>query len=377
MFSAKRDELLKVIGHVQSVVERRSTLPILCNLKLIAGDGIVEFLATDMDICIQDSIAASVSKPFTTTVPAVTLYDIIRKIPNNADVSFEISSDQADTILIKVDQSEFNLPTIAADEFPSFENVTSGTKFVISSEILKLLLLKTKHAVSNEETRYYLNGVYLHVADNEQGEKMLRAIATDGHRLAMAQTNMPIGAEALTNGIILPKKTVGELIKLLDSYLAEVKVVINNNRILFEVGSSKIVSKLIDGKFPDYERVIPKNNDKTLEISRENLARSIDLVISVSNDKTRAVKFTIDQNKVAISASSEMNGHAKGYQEIEAKFSANEPLSIGFNSRYVLDSLSAIDGSTMTISFSNSLGAAVAKDMNDNNFLYILMPLQA
>jgi len=331
-------------------------------------------IATDMDICIQDKISGEVKEAGVTTIPAGTLYEIVRKIPENADVHFK-QDKSTDAILITVNSSEFNLPTISAEEFPSFEDISNTMKFKISSEILRLLLDKTRHAISNEETRYYLNGVYLHAHNAEDSSPLLRAVATDGHRLARAQTVLPEGCENMP-GIIIPKKTVAEVIKLLDSYVGEVQVALAPNKIIFAIGSSVITSKLIDGKFPDYERVIPKNNDKTLEISRNNLSKSIDLVISISSDKTRAVKFKIENKKVEISASSEINGNAKGQQEIDAKFDGNEPIVIGFNSRYVLDSLSAIDSDNVMITFSSGLGAAIAADANDNNFIYILMPMQ-
>jgi DNA polymerase-3 subunit beta len=374
-FTAKKDDLLGILGHVQSVVERRVAIPVLANVKVSASNsGEIEMIATDMDICIQDKISGEVKEAGVTTIPAGTLYEIVRKIPENADVHFK-QDKSTDAILITVNSSEFNLPTISAEEFPSFEDISNTMKFKISSEILRLLLDKTRHAISNEETRYYLNGVYLHAHNAEDSSPLLRAVATDGHRLARAQTVLPEGCENMP-GIIIPKKTVAEVIKLLDSYVGEVQVALAPNKIIFAIGSSVITSKLIDGKFPDYERVIPKNNDKTLEISRNNLSKSIDLVISISSDKTRAVKFKIENKKVEISASSEINGNAKGQQEIDAKFDGNEPIVIGFNSRYVLDSLSAIDSDNVMITFSSGLGAAIAADANDNNFIYILMPMQ-
>ncbi|MFN8833368.1 MAG: DNA polymerase III subunit beta [Alphaproteobacteria bacterium] len=374
-FTAKKDDLLGILGHVQSVVERRVAIPVLANVKVSASNsGEIEMIATDMDICIQDKISGEVKEAGVTTIPAGTLYEIVRKIPENAYVHFK-QDKSTDAILITVNSSEFNLPTISAEEFPSFEDISNTMKFKISSEILRLLLDKTRHAISNEETRYYLNGVYLHAHNAEDSSPLLRAVATDGHRLARAQTVLPEGCENMP-GIIIPKKTVAEVIKLLDSYVGEVQVALAPNKIIFAIGSSVITSKLIDGKFPDYERVIPKNNDKTLEISRNNLSKSIDLVISISSDKTRAVKFKIENKKVEISASSEINGNAKGQQEIDAKFDGNEPIVIGFNSRYVLDSLSAIDSDNVMITFSSGLGAAIAADANDNNFIYILMPMQ-
>jgi DNA polymerase-3 subunit beta len=375
-FSAKRDDLSKTLGHVQSIVEKRAAIPVLANVKITANDdNTLELLATDMDICIEDRITAQVKNKLCTTVPASTLYEIVRKISDNSDVKFIIESQTEDLIKIQVGSSEFSLPTIKADEFPSFEDAANTLRFRMSSEILRVLLAKTRHAISNEETRYYLNGIYLHTTTSKDGSPVLRAVATDGHRLALAQTVQPDGAESMP-GIIIPKKAVAEVIKILDGFVGEVDIALSSNKIIFYIGSSIITSKLIDGKFPDYERVIPKNNDKTLKVSKKDLNNAIDLVISVSNDRTKAVKFGVSSSKLVISATSEMNGNAKGEQEVNVEFDSHDSLNIGFNSRYVLDALSAIDGDTVIMSMSGNLGAVIARDTDDDNFNYILMPMQ-
>ncbi len=375
-FSAKRDDLSKILGHVQSIVEKRAALPVLANVKITANDdNTIELLATDMDICIEDRIAAQVTSQMCTTIPASTLYEIVRKIPDNSDVKFIVNSQKEDLIKIQVGSSEFSLPTIKAEEFPSFEDAANTLRFRISSEILRVLFAKTRHAISNEETRYYLNGIYLHTATLSDGSPILRAVATDGHRLALAQTMEPEGADGMP-GIIIPRKTVSEVIKLLDGFVGEIDVALSSNKIIFCIGSSIITSKLIDGKFPDYERVIPKGNDKTLQVSKKDLSNAIDLVISVSNDRTKAVKFGINAGKLVISATSETNGNAKGEQDVAVEFDSAEPLNIGFNSRYVLDALAAIDGDKVLMTMSGNLGAVVARDVEDDSFNYILMPMQ-
>jgi DNA polymerase-3 subunit beta len=271
--------------------------------------------------------------------------------------------------------SEFNLPMLPADEFPSFAIGKTTNKFTIHSEVLKTLLSKTRHAISTDETRYYLNGIYLHPAAAEDGTPVLRAVATDGHRLARAQSILPAGCEEMM-GIILPKKTVNEIIKLLESFVGEVDVALSDKKLALKAGSIEFYSKLIDGKYPDYDRVIPKNNDKYLEVSRDNLLRSIDLVISISNDRTRAVKFNIEPSKLTVQATSEINGNAKGVQELPVNYNSKEQISIDFNSRYVLDSLNVIDGETVKVALSNGSCAVVAQDANENNCIYILMPMQ-
>lgn len=374
-FIVKKDDLLKTLNHVQSVVEKRNAVPILSNVKIEADkDNNLTLTTTDMDISIHDKMSAQVKQAGSVTVPAHTLFEIIRKVNENVDV--ELTKDKKDNsnVDLKVGSSEFTIPCLPVEEFPNFEVSQSTHSFTIHSEVLKTLFSKTKHAISNEETRYYLNGVYLHPTTDE-GTPMLRTVATDGHRLARAQTIQPEGCQDMP-GIIVPKKTVGELVKLLEEYVGEVHVALSQNKITFIMGEITLSSKLIDGKFPDYDRVIPKNNDKTLEVSRDKLARAIDLVISITNDKTRAVRLNIQPSKILVNASSEMNGNAKGEQEISANYSSNENLSIGFNSRYVLDSLSAIEGDTVKLSLSNNLGAVVAQDAKEGNCLYILMPMQ-
>lgn len=375
-FAISNKLLIKSLNHVQSVVERRNTIPILANVKIDASkDGRITFTTTDMDISIKDIVEANVSEEGSITVPAHMLYEIVRKLPDNSEVKFSKTNEENSNMDLIIGSSEFLLPCLPVSEFPNFEVGEYSHVFQINSEVLRVLFSKTRHAVSTEETRYYLNGVYFHAANDESGVPQLRAVATDGHRLAWAQSIQPEGCQDMP-GIIVPKKTVGEIVKLLEDFAGDVKISISANKITFEIGASVINSKLIDGKFPDYNRVIPKSNDKCVEVSRENLARSIDLVISVSNDRTRAVKFNVEPSKLTISATSEVNGNAKGAQEIEADYDSKEQVIIGFNSKYVLDSLSVIDGDKVKLSLSNNLGAVIAQDSQEENCKYILMPMQ-
>ncbi|MFI4984139.1 MAG: DNA polymerase III subunit beta [Rickettsiales bacterium] len=374
--TVKKDDLLKTLNHVQSVVERRNAVPILSNAKLSADkQGKLTITTTDMDMAVRDTLAATVETAGETTVPAHTLFEIIRKVENNVDVVFSRNKKDNSNIDLKVGNSEFSLPCLPAEDFPNFEVNEASHSFTINSEVLKTLFAKTRHAISNEETRYYLNGVYLHALENEEGLPVIRTVATDGHRLAKAEATQPEGADSMP-GIIVPKKAVSEVIKLLEDYVGDVNVGVSTNRITFSFGDVTLHSKLIDGKYPDYNRVIPKDNDKELIVSRDALARAIDLVISVSSDKTRAVRLNISADKISVYASSEMNANAKGEQEIDAKYSANDNVTIGFNSRYVLDSLGAIDGANVRMKISSGSNAVIAQDEKENNCMYILMPMQ-
>ncbi|AIF80599.1 DNA polymerase III subunit beta [endosymbiont of Acanthamoeba sp. UWC8] len=369
----KKSNLQKALNHVQSIVEKRNAIAMLANVKIEAKDNRLAFTTTDMDISITDLVEAEVDQPYSTTIPVLTLYEIVKKIPEDADITFEASADNINQILVKFASSKFTLPCLPAEEFPNFELGDTTHNFKISSSALKLLLTKTRHAISNEETRYYLNGIYLHSIESE-GAGLLRAVSTDGHRLARAEVALPEGAKNIP-GIIIPKKTVNELIKLVEDFNDDINIGLSVNKAIFEIGNSKLITKLIDGKFPDYTRVIPTNNDKQLEISCKDLIKSIELVISVSSDKTRAVKLDIEPSKVVLSASSEMNGNASGTQMLAANYNL-EPISIGFNSKYVLDSLNTMEGDTVRFMLSNSSGAVIALDSADDKSLYILMPMQ-
>ncbi len=372
----KSENLLKALSHVQSVVERRNAVPILSNVKLeCLDDGFLSLTTTDTDISIKDKLEANIIEPGAITVPAATLYDIVRKLGSGIEISIVSAGEDASTCEFKVNNSEFNLPCLPVADFPNFEINKPTHSFKISSEICKALFNKTRHAISADETRYYLNGVYMHPTTAEDNTNILRVVATDSHRLARAQTTLPSGCEDMP-GVIIPKKTVGEVIKLLEDYIGELEIGISSKKIIFTIGATVLNSKLIEGKFPDYDRVIPKNNDKTLEVSRADLTRAIDLVTSVSNDKTRAVRFNIAPSKMEVYASSEMNGNARGVQEINVVSSSLEPITIGFNSRYVLEALSAIEGDTVQITFSTSVSAVIAQDPAEVSYIYILMPMQ-
>ena len=300
---------------------------------------------------------------------------LLEKLVTMNRLLFRADNDSSSFINIKAGSSEFSLPTIQPEEFPSFENIADSINFSISSEILHTLFIKTKHAISNEETRYYLNGIYLHSAQDDQGIPQLMAVATDGHRLALAKTLLPSNAQDIP-GIIIPRKAVNEIVKLLDSYDGEVNIKISSNKIVLQIGDSIITSKLIDGKFPDYTRVIPENNDKSLKCVKKELISAIDLVISVSNDKTKTVRLQISPEGLNIAATSELNGNARGEQDVKIDYTSDETLAIGFNSRYVLEALNSIDSNNIELSFSNNIGATILKDCDNPNFFYILMPMQ-
>lgn len=359
---------------MQAIVERKHTIAILANVKMECEGDTVTLTATDMDISVREVLSV-VGNPSSgaITVPVHTLHEIVRKLPDGSQISFTSSGDKQSQVEIIVGLSRFTLPCLDAEEFPNFEVSKSISHFNIDSNILRTLLNKTKHAISYEETRYYLTGTYLHIVETAGGF-VLRAVATDTHRLAQAETMLPNGAESMP-GIIIPRKTSFELIRLLEGHNGDVHVEISANKATFVLGSTTLTSKLVDGKFPDYTAVIPSNNDKKLEVPARDLARAIDLVISVSADKTRAVRLKIEESKLTICANSEANGNASGSEVLDADYTS-VPVKVGFNSRYILDALSAIDGDKVRFSMGDEGGAVIVQDPEDTSCLHILMPMQ-
>lgn len=368
-FTIERAALLKALAHVQSVVERRNTIPILANVRLEGADGALRLTATDMDLAIVERVVAEVAQRHATTVPAHTMYDIVRKLPEGAQVRFEAGAD--DRVNLIAGRSRFSLPTLPVDDFPVMAEGELPHQFILQAAELKRLIDKTRFAVSTEETRYYLNGIYLHAAHGKGGE-CLRAVATDGHRLARVEAELPKGAAKMP-GVIVPRKAVQELRKLVDEVEGEVKIELSDAKIRFGFDDIVLTSKLIDGTFPDYERVIPEGNDKVLEIGAREFEQAVDRVSTISTEKSRAVKLVIEPKKVTLQASSPDDGSAS--EEIDAVYKGS-PLEIGFNSRYVLDMMAQVKGETLSLWFSDGTSPALVRDSGDSGALYVIMPMR-
>lgn len=367
-FTVERAVLLKCLSHIQSVVEKRTTIPVLSNVKLEGSEGSLRLTATDTEIAITETIPAQIEGSVSTTLPAQMLYEIIRKLPEGADIQFSGKGEQVD---VKAGRSKFKLQSLPIDGFPVMEQGDLPHNFALSGAELHTLIDKVRFAISNEETRYYLNGVYMHIAE-EEGIKVLRSAATDGHRLARITLAVPAGAEEMP-GIIIPKKTIGELKKLLGENESEVKIAVSDTKIKFIIGNAIVTSKLIDGKFPDYERVIPHANDKILEISSKALAEAVDRVSTVSFEKARAIKLNVGAGKVVVSADSADGNTAD--EELEANYSA-EPIETGYNFRYMLDMMNQIENDTAQILLSDSSAPALVRDPSDVSVLYVIMPMR-
>ncbi len=366
----ERSALLKSLGHVQSVVERRNTIPILSNVKLSAQDGKLSLNATDMDLDIIAGVDIDIAEPGSTTAPAHTLFEIVRKLPDGAQVELDASSGDGQLVL-RAGRSRFTLTCLPTEDFPVMAGGEPTHSFSIPAGELRMLIDRTKFAISNEETRYYLNGIYLHAAERE-GAMVLRAVATDGHRLASVESPLPSGAAGMP-GIIVPRKTVTELRKLIEDFSDDVEVSLSESKIRFTFDGAVMTSKLIDGTFPDYQRVIPEGNDKIMDINCKQFADAVDRVSAISSEKSRAVKLKVATGALTLSASSAEHGSAT--EELEIEFEGPE-IEIGFNSRYLLDIAQQIEGDAMRFVLADAASPTIVREVEDASALYVLMPMR-
>ncbi len=366
----EKTALLKALQHVTSVVERRNTIPILANVSLRAEGDCLHLKATDLDIEVTETAKAETTAPGGTTVSAHTLHDIVRKLPDGAQIELASKGDEG-RLAITAGPSRFLLACLPADDFPDLGLDGMSHSFELPSRDLTRLLEKTRFAISTDETRYYLNGIYLHAIETE-GEWRLRAVATDGHRLARMDVSLPAGGEGMP-GIILPRKTVQELAKLLADHADEVKVNLSANKIRFTAGHVVLTSKLIDGTFPDYQRVVPQNNDKTMRVANAAFMKAVDRVSTLSSEKGRAVKLNISDGKLVLSVNNPESGSAT--EELETEYSG-EPLEIGFNARYLLDISAQLEGDRAAFKLSDPSAPTVLQDDHDISALYVLMPMR-
>ncbi len=369
----ERATLLRCLSHVQSVVERRNTIPILSNVLIEASDGgRVRVMATDLDLQVVESMSASsVDQPGAITVSAHLLFDIARKLPEGSQVSLTTNDNRLE---VKAGRSNFKLPTLPRDDFPVIVEGDLPTSFELPARLLAELIDRTRFAISTEETRYYLNGIFLHVTDED--EPLLKAAATDGHRLARFTVPRPEGAAGMPD-VIVPRKAVGELRKLLDEAIdSNVLIDLSASKIRFTMGGEGgvvLTSKLIDGTFPDYSRVIPTANDKLLKVDPKLFFSGVDRVATIATEKTRAVKIGLDHDRVTLSVTSPDNGTAA--EEIAADYRA-EALEIGFNANYLKDILGQIDSDTVELHLADAGAPTLIRENEQARALYVLMPMR-
>ena len=368
--TVEKAALLKSLGHVHRVVERRNTIPILSNILLKGAEGALHLKATDLDLEVTERLSADIDNAGATTVPAYMFYEIIRKLPDGAQVSLDNSGD-AGQLVIRAGRSRFTLQTLPDSDFPDLAAGTLEHRFTLAATELRRLIEKTQFAISTEETRYYLNGIFFHTID-VKGHTMLRAVATDGHRLARVETDAPQGSAGMP-GIIIPRKAVNEILKLVEAGTEEVTVEVSAAKIRLTFGEVVLTTKLIDGTFPDYQRVIPTANDKLLTVEKADFTAAVDRVSTVSSERTRAVKLAVGDGKLTLSVTNPDSGSA--VEEIEVDYDQTS-LEIGFNARYLLDIAAELDGDTALIKLADSGSPTLIQDREGATALYVLMPMR-
>ena len=366
----ERATLLRCLSHVQSVVERRNTIPILSNVLIEAsGDGTVKIMATDLDLQVIETMSAvSVEGAGAITVSAHLLFDIARKLPDGSQVSLETADNR---MTVKAGRSRFSLPTLPRDDFPVIVEGDLPTSFELPAATLAQLIDRTRFAISTEETRYYLNGIFIHVSDEE-----LKAAATDGHRLARFTIAKPDGADGMPD-VIVPRKCVAELRKLLEEALdTNVEIDLSASKIRFTLGGENgvvLTSKLIDGTFPDYTRVIPTGNDKLLRLDPRSFYEGVDRVATIATEKTRAVKMALEPDRVTLSVTSPDNGTAA--EEVPADYKS-DGFEIGFNANYLKDILGQIEGDMVELHLADAGAPTLIRQNDKSPALYVLMPMR-
>ena len=365
----ERAALLRSLAHVQSAVEKRTTIPILSNVLMKADGGSLSLATTDMDLEINESVAAHVAEPGATTAPAATLFDIVKKLPDDSTIELSLEAG-GNQMSVKAGRSNFRLACLQPGDFPEIGKGEMQTSFSVPAAELRALIDRTRFAMSTEETRYYLNGIYLHAADQD-GMQVLRAVATDGHRLARFQMPLPDGAAEMP-GIIIPRKAVLEVRKLIDEAADSIQIGLSESKIRFAFDHIVLTSKLIDGTFPDYQRVIPQGNDKIVEVNPKIFGSAIDRVSTISDGKSRAVKIALNGKVMTLSANSPESGSATEDVEVNG----DESMEIGFNARYLLDITHQIEGDGCRLTLADAASPTIIQDTGDSASLYVLMPLR-
>ena len=368
-FIIDKIDIFKSLSHVQSIVEKKNTLPILSNVLIKAKNGKLNIIATDLDLVFYDELSEiKINTEGATTTSATILYDILRKISGNSDIKFDLKSENK--LNLVTDNSDFNLLCLPIDNFPNFsDDFESGDISFNSSKFLSLLN-KTKISISNDDTRHYLNGIYLHLTES-QNRTYLTGVATDSHRLS--SSSIEIENNLKINSLILPKKTVFQLCNLLEDTSDKVLIQTSESKIQFKIGKVKLISKVIDGKFPDYRKVVPTGNEKNLTVSTKDFTNSIERVIAVSIDKKEGVKLVLKNNSVRLSVNSTNSG--EGNEVVKANYIGDE-LTISFNSKYLIDIASEVQDKNIKMNLKDSVSPVLIEDLADKNSYYVIMPMK-
>ena len=368
-FKIKRSIFFKTLSHLQGIVDKKSSLPILANILIEATDNQLTLSSTDMDISIIEKITCNVIEEGATTINSQILYDIVRKIDDNSEI--EIISNNGKLLSLRSEGSRFSLACLPKEDYPIIEKDNSGVEIILNSKILYKLIEKTKFAISNEETRYFLNGLYFNIT-NENNKNIVTLVGTDGHRLAKFSHEIE-GQIDQVSGVIIPKKTIYELSKLLSEIDTEVKISISSNKIVFIISEIIFISKLIDGSFPDYKRVIPNDNNNIMQVNRDNLLAAVDRVSTIANEKSPVIKFKLFQNILNLNTMN--NESSTASEDLKTKYSGDD-IEIGFNSKYIMDIVTNLEDDEITIYLKDSNSPIIAQENSNNNLVYVLMPMR-
>ncbi|MDR1697290.1 MAG: DNA polymerase III subunit beta [Rickettsiales bacterium] len=370
-FSVFRQVLVGALSHMQSIVEKRATLPILTNVKIEVKDDLV-MSATNVDLELIERVSADILKPGKTAIPVHMLYDIVRKLPEDAEIKF--SQTEPGRVVVSSGRAVFNLPALSADNFPVMNAAQLTTNFSMTTGDLAHLINQTKFAIPNDDIRYHLGGIYLHITD-EGGKKMLSAVATDSQRMALCSLPLPAGADGMPS-VIVPRRVIGELSKLLeDARVDDVQIELSDTKARFIVGAAIMTTKLIDAQYPNYRVVIPKGNDKVAILDRAPFIKAVDLVSVASNDKTKSVQLSFSMNRLVISASGSESGTAT--QELDIEYNSDETFNIAFNARFLLDIANQVGGDKFQVLMQDPLSPTIMQSTDKKtDSLFILMPMR-
>ena len=368
-FQIKRDTLLKSLAIAHNIIERKNTIPILANVLLETKNKVLNIVATDLDIIFSDEITdLKIEQEGSTTTSATVLYDLLRKLPSNLDVMFDLQGENK--LKISAKNSKFNLLCLPVDNFPNFSDDFKIEPLKLESKKFLSLLNKTKISMSNDETRHYLNGIFIHTTASSKNS-YLTGVATDTHRLSSSS----IQIENIKNfkPFILPQKTVFQLSNLLQETNDDVFLYVGDTKIQFKIGKSKIISKVIDGKFPNYDKVVPKNNNKTLNVDVKEFIDCIERVITASIDRKEGVKITLDKDNIQLFVNSSSSGEGK--ESLPANYNS-ENFTISFNSRYLLDIASKIEDKKLVMNLADAVSPVLIQDNSDKQSYYVIMPMK-
>tara|TARA_B100000575_G_scaffold284182_1_gene277911 strand:+ start:1409 stop:2524 length:1116 start_codon:yes stop_codon:yes gene_type:complete len=368
-FKILRSNFFKTLSHLQGIVDKKNSLPILSNILIEAKENKLTLSSTDMDISIIEKIDCNVLEEGATTINSQILYDIVRKLDENSEI--EIISNDGKLLTLRASGSRFSLACLPKEDYPIIDQDNSGTSININSKILFKLIDKTKFAISNEETRYFLNGLYFNI-NRENDLNVVTLVGTDGHRLAKFSYNLEIDIDEIS-GVIIPKKTIYELSKLLSEIDNDVEILISSNKIIFFIGNIVFISKLIDGSFPDYKRVIPQNNNNILKINREILLSAVDRVSTIANDKSPVIKFKLLKNVLNLNTVN--NESSTASEDLKINYDGDE-IEIGFNSKYIMDIVNNLEDEEISINLKDNTSPIIALESSNTNLVYVLMPMR-